>query len=294
MAAALRRKESGTRGVQRMLRRDLEKAKASLDAGGRVSDADFHEVRKLLKRARARLRLLRELLGTRAYRRENRALRDAGRPLRPIRDAKALLETIDRLSRRGSRNQRRQLADERAFLVARRQRTRRRWDADRGLLRASQRAVAAELDRVRRRRGPKRGWSVLGPGIERVYRAGRRALKTARERASVENLHELRKQTKYLWHSLQMLEPMKPKTMKRLADRAHRLSDALGEDHDLALLVEALRRRRGARIVAHLAAPRKARLRSDALSLARRLFARPPRDLSRDLEKRWKAWHGRG
>ena len=44
-------------------------------------DDSIHEARKELKKARATLRLLRDALGKKAYKRENTALRDAARPL---------------------------------------------------------------------------------------------------------------------------------------------------------------------------------------------------------------------
>lgn len=48
-----------------------------------------------MKWTRAGLRLLREALGEAAYRRLNRLVRDAARPLTPIRDAKVLRDTLD-------------------------------------------------------------------------------------------------------------------------------------------------------------------------------------------------------
>src|SRR5207244_130714 len=80
--------------------------------------------------------------------------------------------------------------------------------------------------------GPER----LGPGLEQVYRRGRKALRAARRDPSVENLHELRKRAKDLWHAGQLLQECQPKRAKQLARRAHALSDLLGEDHDLAVL----------------------------------------------------------
>ena len=78
--------------------------------------------------------------------------------------------------------------------------------------------------------------TALAPGFERIYRRARRAYLTARKETTDENLHELRKRTKDLWHAAQILRPVAPKMMKTLADRAHRLSDLVGDDHDLAVL----------------------------------------------------------
>lgn len=57
---------------------------------------------------------------------------------------------------------------------------------------------------------------------------------------SVVNLHEWRKQTKYVWHQLQLLEATWTDAEKDFVDRAHQLATFLGEDHDLAVLRETL------------------------------------------------------
>src|SRR5712691_7867861 len=63
----------------------------------RPSDNLVHEVRRGLKKARGALRLVRGELGERRFDRENRAFRDAGRPLSDVRDAKVLVDTLDGL-----------------------------------------------------------------------------------------------------------------------------------------------------------------------------------------------------
>src|SRR5882757_1483145 len=99
MAAALRRSESGTQGLRRIAREQIAKALEALD-GKTLSDDAVHSARKELKKARASLRLLRDALGDAVYKRENAALRDAARPLSEVRDAKVLLDTLDRVVRR--------------------------------------------------------------------------------------------------------------------------------------------------------------------------------------------------
>ena len=126
---------------------------------------------------------------------------------------------------------------------------------------------------------------MLEPGFERIYRRGRRALKAARRDTSTENLHELRKRAKDLWHAAQILRLAAPKKMKRLARHAHRLSDVVGADHDLAVLRAAARERQETLASGELAlldgliGRRREQLRRKALKRARRLYARKPRDV---------------
>src|SRR5437660_612910 len=99
MAAQLRKDESATASVRRMARKQLGKALDALGRGDQaLADEAIHDARKRLKKVRAYLRLLRPVLGSRVYRRENAAIRDAAQPLTEIRDAKILVETLDKLS----------------------------------------------------------------------------------------------------------------------------------------------------------------------------------------------------
>ncbi|HYN14009.1 MAG TPA: CHAD domain-containing protein, partial [Burkholderiales bacterium] len=79
------------------VRGQLEHALKALNGRKRLSDESIHELRRELKRARAGLRLLRQAVGDPAYTRENAALRDAARPLAPVRDATVVLQALDRL-----------------------------------------------------------------------------------------------------------------------------------------------------------------------------------------------------
>jgi hypothetical protein len=83
-----------------------------------------------------------------------------------------------------------------------------------------------------------------------------------------------------------------PKKMRRIARRAHQLSDLIGEDHDLALLAQRANERRdrfadatAAGELTVLVERRRAELQRGALELARRLFRKKPRTIVRPLEK---------
>jgi CHAD domain-containing protein len=128
---------------------------------------------------------------------------------------------------------------------------------------------------------------MLEPGFERIYRRGRRALKVARQDPTTESLHELRKRAKDLWHGAQVVRPAAPKPMKKLARRAHDLADVVGEDHDLAVLLDGARQRPDTlapgelELLDGLVSRRRARLQRKALRLGRRVYARKPRKVAR-------------
>jgi CHAD domain-containing protein len=251
-----------------------------------------HETRKSLKRVRATVRLVRDELGDEAYRRENVAFRDAGRRLGGARDSQVLLETLDALTDR--------YADEappERFERLKRTLVGQHGAAQRRLHEGA--AVAEVLGELGHARAHVGGWQLeregldaLAPGLKRIYRRGRRAYRTARQEPSTENLHELRKRAKYLWYAAQIVRAAAPKKMRRIARRAHQLSDLIGEDHDLALLAQRANERRdrfadatAAGELTVLVERRRAELQRGALELARRLFRKKPRTIVRPLEK---------
>ena len=276
--------ETPIEGIGRVARGQLDLAIELLGGGGDDGEA-IHEARKTLKRVRAALRLSRDHLGTYRYRHENVILRDAGRELSGARDARVLLETLDGL------------AEHNPETLSAPARTRLRTalsataEAAGATDDASPSAVINALAdaRVRVATWPlpeDGGPEAFAPGLERIYRRGRRALRTAEKEATVDSLHELRKRAKDLWHAAQLLRPAAPKRMKKLARRAHQLSDLLGDDHDLAVLLDRARAQPELLDEGELAAlsalvqRRQDRLRRDALALAARLYRRKPRKLA--------------
>jgi CHAD domain-containing protein len=152
--------------------------------------------------------------------------------------------------------------------------------AERATVRCCSRRLAA------RARGPGR----LAAGFKRIYRRGLRAYRKAFEEPSSDNLHELRKRVKDLWYSAQILRPVARKQMKRVARTAHRLSEMIGDEHDLALLGERAAERRdrfddeaAADDLAERIERSKAELRSAALELGSRLYRKKPGKMVRRL-----------
>ena len=92
-----------------------------------------------------------------------------------------------------------------------------------------------------------------------------------------------------LWHAAQVLRPAGPKPMKKLARRAHSLSNIAGEDHDLAVLLDEARGRahtlqpRELELLDALIARRRASLQQNALARGRRVYGRKPRKLARRI-----------
>src|SRR6185437_15466984 len=221
MTAELQSSEPGTQGMRRIARAQIKNAVEAL--GGRViSDKRVHEARKELKKARATLRLLRPVLGRTVYARENTTLRDAARPLSRIRDGKVLLDSLDLVMERFGAVAHAVPTDGLRRALTR-ERTRVRRDALKGVaaLAAHRESLHKAHERAGRWAVGDHGWSVVGAGLARVYSKGRKALAEAERDRTPANLHEWRKQVKYLWHQLQALQPLWPGPVGELADQAH-------------------------------------------------------------------------
>ena len=62
------------------------------------------------------------------------------------------------------------------------------------------------ITRQMKSRSQRPRWPAVCRGLKQVYRQGYRAFDAARSEPSTEYLHEWRKQAKYLWHQVQLLE----------------------------------------------------------------------------------------
>jgi CHAD domain-containing protein len=293
----LSRSEPDTRGVCRIVRQRIAKAGDTLRAA-RLTDEKVHTARKELKKARAILRLLRDSLSDGTYERENSILRDAARPLSEVRDGKVLLTTLDELVASYG-------APARALPVNGLKRTLRRdrSDARRRVLNGAEglKPQRAALQKASKRaaRWPcsRHGWKVIGAGLGRTYRKGRKALDTAQSDSSVENLHEWRKQVKYLWLQLRILQPLWPGLIGELADQTHKLADYLGDNHDLAVLrtratenEDAVSNAAGRSALLALIDRRRAELRDKAFILGRRIYEETPKEFAARFRQYWRDW----
>jgi CHAD domain-containing protein len=232
----------------------------------RQDDEAVHEARKACKRIRAVLRLLRECLRPGIYRRENERVRDAAKPLTAVRDAFMLRRTFRTLPEHPAALQRGldvQYRDERRTL------TRRGARSALKRLTATREALV-DLPAV----GPEAMSAIAG--AKRVYKAGRKALSKARDRDD-EALHEWRKQAEYLLNQLALLKTVFNAKFRKLRRRADELAEALGDDHDLGVLMSKLRLFDvyDRSLISHIKSRRR-KLQARAFRLGRKMYRHSP------------------
>lgn len=282
----------------RIVAGQIDKAVGEIDDEALDDPTSVHQVRKRCKKIRAALRLARGALEKdETYSAENARFRDIARDLSVLRDAEVLLEThaavtgdirdpdvsIECAAVRGRlTTRRRELVDTQANL-------------DEGLRDARTRLLEG------RERIPEWAWRVrnfqgLRPGLEKTYRRGRRALNDAYKTGSPEAFHELRKRVKYHWYACRLLRDIWPGVMDARCRELSRLSDLLGDEHDLSVYRAALESEPGwfgrtTRLPDILAAAdaRRDALRREAYPVALRLYAEKPGQLSARFHKYWQS-----
>ncbi len=291
MAYRLEQTESVGQNVRRVATEQIEGAIAELlQAAAGDPDEPIHGVRKRLKKLRGLVRLVRGDLGELAYARENACFRDAARELSGARTATAVIGAFDALVPEGAfAEARRALESMRTRAVASAVDPTRIADVESTLALARRRVQGWPLERDR--------WKAIEPGLRRSYAAGRDAFAAARRDPSVEHLHEWRKRVKDHWYHARLLTRIWHQPMRARRKALGKLSELLGDDHDLADLAAALIAEPGlsedrAELDALLALieRRQHELRTGAFELGRRLYAERPRQLSYRLGEYYAAW----
>jgi CHAD domain-containing protein len=299
MPYKLRQDENVRDGLRRCAREQLQTAVDELTTG--VNDdpvAAVHEARKALKKSRSLLRLARGTIGPDERRRVNAALRNAGRELSSARDAEVMIDATNDLAKRFAGQ-----VPQKTFNTIRRHLEVARDPARRQLLESGVTdqvsheltVIIAAIDTWPLRRG---GWKALQPGLRRSYQDGRELLATARDKPTVESLHEWRKRVKDLWYHLRILKPMSPGIVGGQADEADKLADLLGDDHDLAVLRETLESGASALpvdldAVLALIDHRRGELEVQAFKIGERLYAERPKAFAQRMHSYWKASRSR-
>jgi CYTH domain-containing protein/CHAD domain-containing protein len=276
----------------------------AIDRLGRAGDGDLeedvHEARKRGKELRGLLRLVRPALGP-LHPAANAEVRDAARELSSLRDAHALLGTVEGLAASldgaGGDDLEAVAGQLRVLATA----------AGHGVG-ADDARVAVALARLSTARAMLDTWrgsvepESMAGGVARTAARGRSAWKAVRKRATDERVHEWRKRVKYLWYQARLLEPADPDGIGPLVRQLDDLSDLLGDEHDLTVLVEHLEQRAGTEQAAgadvealvQLARARQDTLRVAALQLGEQVYGDGVDALVERLVGPWNAVSGGG
>lgn len=305
-AHQLRPKESFRKGIKRIVRHELDKAldqakrfpspDGQKEGEERQDKADVHDIRKRFKRIRAVLRLVRSEMGEAAYHEGNATIRDVGLMLSEVRNSKVVLEALDSLRDRSSRD----AAND--FDVVARYLRARQWDLREQLMQ-NQRQLDQLRSAIKKIRKCVPDWSLARgarraarDGLKDAYRQASRAFQAAETDPTDEHLHECRKRAKYFYHELQVVAFIGAASPKELEQGFHELEQTLGEDHDLAMLRrEAMACEKGglttdgSNLIARIDIRRR-EVQRHAMRLGRRVFQAKEKAVRRQLS----AWLKKG
>lgn len=258
------------REIARLFRSQVNRARHALKT---PDDEGVHTARKAIKRARAALRLARGPLPADRYRTLDHTVRGIGRRLAPVRDAAVALGLVDLLKAEGDlkASVAKRLY---GYLDAERASAWRTLEGDGGIA-----VLRDELDALRLAKGELHGVDALGlhDGLARTYVRGRERLAQSVERSHAEVLHAWRRQVKHLGYQLRLLTPVWGPVLRATAREFDALSDALGDDHDLAELARLARHadldEKALRAVQRLTRTRRRALQTVIWPLGARLYA---------------------
>ena len=224
------------KGFRRIAREQLDLAFTELAPPLRTfCPRGVHECRKALKRMRALVRLATPALGQRKARRRARALSEIARLLSARRDQAVMLETLAKLT---SDSNGRGL-DARPTAGAPCRCRGRGTEAPRRRLRREGEADAASGSQEVRSHAISQAWlcrSRRWAGKE--LPASRKAMKNAYGEPSDESFHTMRKAVQWHWRQMSLLGRAWPDEFAVRVTAARELSQMLGDDHDLAMLID--------------------------------------------------------
>ena len=250
-----------------------------------------HDVRKRCKASRGLARLVEPALGD-GFRTFDRMVRDAANELSALRDAHAVLGTLDTL-----------LAlrpDDTVLQEMRRRHAAASVDASHRAHDTGDVRMTTALAKLTEARTMSQRWKLpqgadtLESGIAATYGQGRSALRRVRADPTDHRLHDWRKAVKYLWYQMQLVHDAAPSVLGPLVDELDDLAEALGDDHDLTVLVELLEADSDsihtASEVGHvcaLARQRQAVLRDRSIRSGATIYAEPRRAFAHRIGRYW-------
>ncbi|MEX1133357.1 MAG: CHAD domain-containing protein [Acidimicrobiia bacterium] len=295
-------------GLQRLSLSEMEIAVSGFYDGEEAFGEAVHTARKSTKKIRALLRLVRFEIGEKVYRFENQSMRDTARLISGVRSAAVLVNAVDDIQALyGSLLAEGTFEETRERLMVNRARVEARAMEDPELVPR----VVANLERAHSRYaswptdpqarevygiGIRDSYATIGPGLKATYRRGRDEMVMAYQTPSPATFHRWRKRVKYLKHQMEIITPLWPEVVLGMVITLDRMAELLGEDHDLAELLETLSARPDLcanpverSLLSALAEQRRSDVETASRILGRRIYAESPAALKGRFGAYWES-----
>lgn len=226
----------GTLGnnVREIVGEQIEKSLKVLSAKPNHASS-IHETRKSMKRIRAIIKLVRPALSKSLYRQENQRFRAIANQLSHARDSDVLIETLLKLESTSDSGAQSSIVALRRYVET----ITTKNEAVKASAVASAREALGEAAKNYEHFEPVTdSLSIIKAGLRVCYRQARRARRTAYESNIDEAFHEWRKPVQLHWRHMSLLSNAWPDMFKARIELARTLSQLLGDDHDLSVLME--------------------------------------------------------
>lgn len=293
-------------GLKRLSLDSLETAMSGFYDGEEAFGMAVHETRKTTKQLRSVLRLVRSEVGEKAYRFEDAEMRGISAMISHVRSSAVRVENVsllrdlygsflapdtfadlgERLQLMHLRLENRVMED--PMLVG---------DVVERLERAHARYSSWPTHEESRRiygTGVRDSYEAIGPGLTETFRKGRHQMVAAYRSPSPARFHQWRKRVKYLRYQMEILTPLWPEVVLGMAITLDRIGALLGQDHDLADLLEAVASRTDLcpnpverSLLKALAEQRRSDLETASRILGRRIYAETAKSFHTRFEAFW-------
>ena len=294
--------ESVRDGLVRVASELIGRAVSRIEFGGKNRAEDLHQVRLTVKRLRASLRMVRPVIGKAFFGRENRRLKKVADHLSLLRDAVVSRRTLLKLAGNHSIKQDRKAV---ALVLARIAEQGPASGQFRERCETALHQVVGSLveaaDNFQNMLILAEEWEAIGLGLHNAYREARDRMSRAARSDQEEEFHDWRKEMKYLYYELQMVQPAWPERLGTMLRRLKKLEEKLGKVHDFAglrnMLEESPRRYGGRRAVKRVVAcldRQSTRLRRQSQALGKKLFLEKPAKFVAKLNTHWADWRSSG
>jgi len=202
-------------------------------------DDAIHDIRVLMKRQRATVRLIRPLLDEASYNREYVAGREVGRLLSSWRETSVLRKTLRELRKEHPELFHRLKDNEKLAEMLRKPYSTWEKAAEKsGSIKTIGTQLTKALYRVRFLTLDNPDLKLLSGELENNYLIAARAYLDCRNNPKQELLHEFRKKSKTLLYQLWFFRPVNPSAIKTLEKKLDFLTQSLGKYNDLAQIRE--------------------------------------------------------
>lgn len=293
--------ESLSEGLSRVIQAQFEIALQVATADPEEQAAAVHETRKAIKRLRAMLRLVRGSISLDCYHTDNAMLKLIAAELGAVRDAWVMAEILERLLPHEG--------DTSGVIPVLIDRLQERYRIESAAVLENQALMASIVDQLEHVRDSSARWTivageqteplphrfdVIAPGLQRVYKRGRRGMRIVAGSPTDTLLHVWRKRAKYLRHQVEALSILDPERLGGYEANLERLTDALGDDHDLAILLTrlnddaALTADLDTTAVFDLIYTERRDLQAESIAIGEEFFERPSTDFVAYMESVWK------